>query len=98
MFHLTTTTASPENLAMSTESNPNKSVEERTREVIESFRPYIQADGGDIDFVEMTDGVVKVRLRGACTGCPHASQTLKMGVERHLRELVPEVQEVVQVP
>lgn len=74
------------------------SIAERAREVIESFRPYIQADGGDIDFVGYEDGVVTVRLRGACTGCPHAAMTLKMGVERHLRERVPEIKEVVNLP
>ena len=74
------------------------SIAERAREVIESFRPYIQADGGDIDFVGYEDGVVTVRLRGACAGCPHAAMTLKMGVERHLRERVPEIKEVVNLP
>ena len=64
-----------------------KSVEQRVREVIESFRPYIQADGGDIDFVKCENNVVTVRLRGACSGCPHAAITLKMGVERHLKQI-----------
>lgn len=77
--------------------NDPRPVAERAREVIESFRPYIQADGGDIEFVDCVDGVVSVRLRGACTGCPHAAMTLKMGVERHLRQRVPEVTEVVNV-
>lgn len=75
-----------------------QSVEDRARSVVESVRPYIQADGGDIDFVGYDDGVVTVRLRGACTGCPHAAITLKAGVERHLREHIPEVKEVVNVP
>ncbi len=84
---------------MTEQTSPNeKPVAERAREVIESFRPYIQADGGDIDFLGFEGGVVTVRLRGACSGCPHASMTLKAGVERHLRERVPEVQEVVNVP
>lgn len=78
------------------ESTP-KPIEERAREVIESFRPYIQADGGDIDFVSCDDGVVSVRLRGACSGCPHAAMTLKMGVERHLKERIPEIKEVIAV-
>lgn len=73
------------------------SVADRAREVIESFRPYIQADGGDIDFVSCEDGIVTVRLRGACTGCPHAALTLKAGVERHLRMRMPEIKEVVNV-
>ena len=74
-----------------------KSVEQRARDVVESFRPYIQSDGGDIDFVNFNDGVVTVRLRGACCGCPHAAMTLKEGVERHLKQHVPEIKEVVNV-
>jgi len=77
-------------------TNPQgKSVAERAQAVIESFRPYIQADGGDIDFVKCEDNVVTVRLRGACSSCPHAAMTLKMGVERHLKEQVPEIKEVI---
>jgi Fe-S cluster biogenesis protein NfuA len=75
-----------------------KSLEERTREVIESFRPYIQADGGDIEFIGVEDGIAQVRLHGACSGCPHAAMTLQMGVERHLRAAVPEIKGVVNVP
>jgi Fe-S cluster biogenesis protein NfuA len=73
-------------------------VEERTRAAVESFRPYIQADGGDIDFVKLENNIAHVRLRGACRGCPHAAMTLQMGVERHLRAQVPEIQGVVNVP
>lgn len=76
------------------------SVSERVREVIEHLRPLLQADGGDIELVNVEEdtGVVSVQLQGACKGCPGAAMTLKMGVERHLREKVPEVQEVVAVP
>ena len=77
-------------------SDPH-SLAERTRAAIESFRPYIQADGGDIEFVGVEDGIAQVRLHGACCGCPHAAMTLQMGVERHLRELVPEIKGVVNV-
>jgi Fe-S cluster biogenesis protein NfuA len=71
---------------------------ERVAEVIDGIRPYIQGDGGDIELVEVQqDGTVKVRLSGACSGCPHAAITLKMGVERTLREHVPEIKEVVSV-
>ncbi len=81
------------------QSQPDSaSLDQRTRAVIESFRPYIQADGGDIEFVKIESGVAHVRLRGACCGCPHAAMTLQMGVERHLRELVPEIKGVVNVP
>ncbi len=78
------------------QSNPE--LRERVAEVIDGIRPYIQRDGGDIELVEVEDdGLVKVRLSGACSGCPHAAVTLKMGVERALRERVPEVKEVVRV-
>jgi Fe-S cluster biogenesis protein NfuA len=71
---------------------------ERVARVINGIRPYIQGDGGDIDLVDVEEnGTVKVRLTGACSGCPHAAMTLKMGVERTLREHVPEVREVVHV-
>ena len=74
------------------------SVKERVEAVISQIRPYIQGDGGDIELVDVDDqGVVQVRLRGACVGCPSAAMTLKMGVERALKEKVPEVTEVSQV-
>lgn len=75
------------------------SVTERVQEVIQEIRPYLQGDGGDIELVEVDEstGVVSVRLQGACKGCPGAVMTLKMGVERHLRQRVPEVKEVVPV-
>lgn len=75
------------------------SVKDRVTAVVERIRPMIQADGGDLELVNITeDGVVQVRLHGACRGCPSAQMTLKMGVERHLMEKVPEVTEVVCVP
>jgi Fe-S cluster biogenesis protein NfuA len=83
---------------MSSTPQGNPDLHERVAEIIDSIRPYIQADGGDIDLVDVADdGTVKVRLRGACAGCPHAAVTLKMGVERALQQRVPEVREVVQV-
>ena len=70
----------------------------RIIEVIETIKPYIQGDGGDIEFVDVDEnGVVQVRLRGACVGCPSAAMTLKFGVERNLKEKIPEVTEVVCV-
>ena len=64
-------------------------------EVIDEVRPYIQRDGGDIEFVDFTDdGTVKVRLRGACVGCPGARMTLAFGVEARLRKQIPEVRGV----
>jgi len=67
------------------------SVRDRIVEAIEKVRPHLQMDGGDIEFVDYVDGRVKVRLRGACSGCPGAQMTLKMGVERLIKKQVPEV-------
>ena len=76
-----------------------KSIRERVTEILDHIRPRIQADGGDLEFVDLDDqGVVSVRLHGACRGCPGAQMTLKMGVERFLRQQVPEVTSVVCVP
>ncbi|MBN1295420.1 NifU family protein [bacterium] len=61
------------------------------------IRPYLQADGGDVQLVDIVDGIVKVRLRGACAGCPGATMTLKMGVERTLKEQIPEIKGVQAV-
>ena len=73
-----------------------KSLKDRVIEVIDGIRPMLQNDGGDIEFVDIdADNVVKVRLQGACKGCPSAAMTLKMGVERLLKERVPEVKEVI---
>jgi Fe-S cluster biogenesis protein NfuA len=73
---------------------------ERVTAVIGRIRPFVQADGGDIELVsiEESSGKVSIRFKGACRGCPSAAMTLKMGVERHLKEQVPEVNEVVSVP
>ena len=72
-------------------------MKEKVQEVINKIRPALQADGGDIELIDVTDGIVTVRLVGACQGCPMSEMTLKMGVERHLKEQVPEVSEVVSV-
>jgi len=70
----------------------------KVKEVIESVRPALQGHGGDIELVGTeTDNTVKVRLQGACKGCPGAAMTMKMGIERILKEKVPEVKEVVAV-
>ena len=72
---------------------------EAVEAVIEDIRPHLQADGGDIALVDITDeGVVRVRLLGACAGCPGAMMTLKMGVERILKEKLEGVQSVEAVP
>jgi Fe-S cluster biogenesis protein NfuA len=71
---------------------------ERVKSALERVRPYLQSDGGDISLVEITpDNVVKVRLSGACQGCPYSMMTLKAGVEQALIKEVPEIKEVVAV-
>ena len=84
---------------MSEQAQGNADITQRVQGVIDQIRPLLQADGGDIELVSVDEstGVVSVRLRGACSGCPGAAMTLKMGVERHMRERVPEVSEVVAV-
>lgn len=73
-------------------------IKERVEKGLELVRPYLQADGGDISLVEITDDlVVKVRLEGACGGCPFSIQTLKAGVEQAVRREVPEIKEVISV-
>lgn len=73
-------------------------MKEQIEEVLELIRPQLQADGGDVEYVDVSeDGVVSVRLTGACGSCPMSTMTLKMGIERILVEKVPGVKEVVQV-
>ena len=73
-------------------------MKERVEAVLEKIRPSLQADGGDIELVSVEEsGIVKVRLTGACGSCPMSTMTLKMGVEKHLKEQIPEVKEVVAV-
>jgi Fe-S cluster biogenesis protein NfuA len=73
-------------------------MKEKVQSVINEIRPNLQADGGDIELVDITeDNVVQVRLQGACRGCPGAVMTLKMGVERLLKERIPEVKSVENV-
>ncbi len=70
----------------------------RVQEALNSVRPALQADGGDVELVDVKDdGTVEVRLQGACGSCPMAQMTLKMGIEQRLKEEVPEVKEVVAV-
>ena len=70
---------------------------DRVQEVLDKIRPKLQADGGDVELVEVNDGTVKVRLTGACGGCAMATMTLKMGIERLLKQEIPDVKEVVAV-
>ncbi len=70
---------------------------ERVEKVINRIRPAVQMDGGDIQLVDIVDGIVKVRLVGACVGCPSSAMTLKMGIERAIRAEVPEIKSVEAV-
>ena len=71
-------------------------MKERIERVLDKVRPYLQADGGDVELLEVNeDGVVKVRLIGACGGCPMSQATLKQGVERAIKKEVPEVKTVL---
>ena len=80
------------------EQNAKQAFEDKVKETIDIIRPNLQSHGGDIEFISVEpDNTVKVRLRGACSGCPGAAMTLKAGVERILKEHVPEVKQVVAV-
>ena len=73
-------------------------MKEEVQKAIEQIRPKLQIDGGDVELVDVSeDGVVKVKLLGACGGCPMSQMTLKMVIEKHLKQEVPQVKEVVSV-
>ncbi|MEA5469529.1 MULTISPECIES: NifU family protein [unclassified Spirulina] len=71
--------------------------DENVETVLDEMRPYLMADGGNVELVDIDGPIVKVRLQGACGACPSSTMTLKMGIERRLREKIPEVVEVEQV-
>ncbi len=76
----------------------NPTLEQKVIAIIDQLRPYLQGDGGDIEFVELTeDNIVMVKLQGACGSCPHAKMTLKQGVETVIREQLPEIKGVMDV-
>jgi Fe-S cluster biogenesis protein NfuA len=73
-------------------------IKEKVEAALAQVRPLLQRDGGDVELVEVTDeGIVKVRLQGACQGCPMAHMTLQMGIERVLKEMVPDIKSVEAV-
>lgn len=76
------------------EEGGEREMRENVEKALEKIRPALQADGGDIELIDVVDGVVKVKLTGACGGCPMSQMTLKMGVERILKQQVPEVKSV----
>jgi len=72
-------------------------MKEKVEEALNKVRPALVADGGNVELVDVEDGVVKVKLTGACAGCPMSQMTLKMGIERFLKKEIPEIKEVVSV-
>ncbi len=70
-------------------------MKEKVQAVLNKIRPMLQADGGDVELVDVEDGVVRVRLQGACAGCPMSQMTLKNGIERLLKNDIPEMQSVI---
>ncbi len=73
-------------------------MKEKVEKALQKIKPMLQADGGDVELIDVTkDGIVKVRLTGACGGCPMSMMTLKLGIEKMLKEEIPELKEVVTV-
>jgi Fe-S cluster biogenesis protein NfuA len=91
--------AAPQPLGAAAASDPLAQAAEvqQILRTLEQVRPYLNADGGDVEFVSFEDGIVNVRLHGACGTCPSSLMTLRMGIENALREVVPNVQEVRNV-
>jgi Fe-S cluster biogenesis protein NfuA len=75
-----------------------KELQDKVVEVLNKIRPYLQQDGGDLEFIELTDdNIVNIKLKGACGGCPHATITLKQGIEQAVKQVLPEIQSVEAV-
>ena len=72
-------------------------MKEKVEAALAQVRPALQADGGDVELVDVNDGVVRLKLKGACAGCPMATMTLRHGIERILKEQIPEIKEVIAV-
>jgi Fe-S cluster biogenesis protein NfuA len=72
-------------------------MKEKVQKVLNDIRPALQADGGDVEFVELVDGILKVRLTGACGGCPMSQMTLKRGIETRVKKAIPEIVSVESV-
>jgi Fe-S cluster biogenesis protein NfuA len=72
-------------------------MKEEVQKAIDLIRPSLQADGGDVELVDVTDGIVKVKLTGACRGCPMSQMTLKMGIEKMIKQQIPDIKEVIAV-
>ncbi|MDX2097891.1 MAG: NifU family protein [Leptolyngbyaceae cyanobacterium bins.59] len=70
---------------------------DNVEKVLDELRPYLMSDGGNVELVEIEGPIVKLRLQGACGSCPSSTMTLRMGIERRLREMIPEIAEVEQI-
>jgi Fe-S cluster biogenesis protein NfuA len=93
----TSTSEAPAAAEAALAHDPRALTVDNVERVLDELRPYLMADGGNVEIVEIDGPIVKVRLQGACGSCPSSTMTLKMGIERKLRESIPEVSEVVQV-
>lgn len=74
-----------------------ESMKERVQQVIDKIRPALKADGGDVELIDVVDGVVTVKLQGACAGCPMSQMTLKKGIERLVKQEIPEIKSVEKI-
>ncbi len=72
-------------------------MKEKVEAALAQIRPALQADGGDVELIDVNEGVVRLKLKGACAGCPMATMTLRQGIERVLKERIPEIKEVIAV-
>ena len=79
---------------MATKSAPPKATKEEVSKVLEEIRPSLQADGGDVELLGVENNIVNLRLMGHCAGCPMSTMTLKMGIERLLKQRIPSIKEV----
>ena len=95
--HSTHLTLIPNTIITMTDQEKNI-IEARVKNALEQIRPYLQQDGGDVEYVDMTnEGVVMVRLQGHCGSCPHALQTLKQGIETSIKRVIPEVKSIERI-
>jgi Fe-S cluster biogenesis protein NfuA len=74
-----------------------ESVKDKVQSVLDNIRPSLRADGGDVELVDVKDGIVSLKLKGACAGCPMSTMTLKNGIERMLKQEIADIKEVIAV-
>ena len=72
-------------------------MKEKVQQILDKIRPSLQADGGDVELIDVVDGIVTVKLQGACAGCPMSQMTLKNGIERLVKQELPEIKAVEKV-